>query len=277
MSASVFLRLFSSKLRAVVRLLCWRILQPEIPLCSGTAIVRSDSDWEVANEVFVQREYDDAILQAFRTGQQERPLRILDLGANVGFFSIRCIDLYVQMKMQAPLELIAVEGSRQLFTDLERRLSGAVPKTVTLLLKNGLIGRRTGKAMFHSSWFNSCTNSISRDNKTSGNPLLNRYAIECEYIDLEHSIPADMALDLIKCDIEGSELEFLQSYPDLLRRTRSLIIELHPFQCDVEACRQMLQDFGFVKQRVVKNHSTHALEIYHSKELRLSRNSRNCD
>src|SRR5205823_3630623 len=130
----------SSKLRAVVRLLCWRILQPEIPLSSGTATVRSDSDWEVANEVFIQREYDDAILQALCTGQQERPLRILDLGANVGFFSLRCIDLYLQMKIQAPLELVAVEGSSRLFTDLERRLSAAVPKTVTLLLKNGLIG-----------------------------------------------------------------------------------------------------------------------------------------
>ncbi len=95
MNVSNFLRRLSSKLVAVVRLLCWRILQPEICMHSGTATVRSDSDWGVANEIFVHGDYDRAILQAIRPDGQVEPLRILDLGANVGFFSLRCIDLYL--------------------------------------------------------------------------------------------------------------------------------------------------------------------------------------
>src|SRR5712692_944904 len=220
----------AQKIDAIIRLLCWKILQPKIFLLSGTATVRSDSDWEVANEIFVHKEYDDAILQTVHTEQQQqtRPLRIVDLGANVGFFTLRCIHLYLQTKCPAPLEVFAVEASANLFADLERRLSGRGDENVKLLLKNGLVGRRTGKAMFHSSWFNSATNQVSRDHKVSRNPLLNRYAEVCEYTDLEQFLPAECEIDLIKCDIEGSELTFLENYPDLLRRTRRLVIELHP-------------------------------------------------
>jgi FkbM family methyltransferase len=233
---------------------------------SGTATVRSDSDWGVANEIFVHGDYDGAILQAIRPDGQVEPLRILDLGANVGFFSLRCIDLYLLTNPPRPLEVFAVEGSPSLFADLERRLSGSEYKNVTLLLKNGLVGRRTGRAMFHSSWFSSCTNQVSRDQKVSRNPLLNRYAEEGEYIDLEQFLPARCALDLIKCDIEGSEFEFLQNYPDLLRRTRNLVIELHPLHCDAQACRNLLDSFGFVQQRIIKSYPTHALEMYYRVE-----------
>jgi len=124
------------------------------------------------------------------------------------------------------------------------------------------VGRRNGKAMFHSSWFSSCTNRVSGGGKISRNPLLNRYAEECEYIDLEKFLPAECPLDLIKCDIEGSELEFLQTYPDLLRRTRNVVIELHPFHCDAQACRDLLVSSGFVQQRIIKSFPTHALEMY---------------
>jgi FkbM family methyltransferase len=231
-------------------------------MLSGTALVKSDSDWAVANEIFVHGEYDDAILQAIRVEQQTGPLRILDLGANVGFFSLRCIHLYLQTKDPRSLEVFAVEGSTSLFADLERRLSGSSLGNVKLRLRNGLVGLRTGKAMFHSSWFNSCVNGVSRGDKVSRNPLLNRYAEECEYIDLEQFLPARCALDLIKCDIEGSELEFLQNYPDLLGRTRNLVIEFHPFHCDALACRNLLDSLGFVRQRVIKSFPTHALEMY---------------
>jgi hypothetical protein len=103
------------------------------------------------------------------------------------------------------LEAFAVDGSTSLFADLERRLLGSGHENVKLPLENGLMGRRTGKAMFHSSRFSPGTNQLTT--KVSRNSLLDRYAEGCEY--------ARCALDLIKCGIEGSEFEFLQNYPDL--------------------------------------------------------------
>lgn len=226
--------------------------------------MRSDSDWLVANEIFVDRDYDDAILQAFSSQEGKHCVRILDLGANVGFFSIRCIDLYLQANLQAGLELLVVEGSPNLVADLEQRLVRHSDERVSIKLnvRGGLVGLRAGKAMYHTSIFNSCTAGVARDNHVSRNRLLNSFAEECEYLDLEQLVHPNAMVDLIKCDIEGSEFDFLENYSDLLRRTRLLAIEFHPYHCDVSACRKLLDSYDFAQQRIIKNHDTHSLEIY---------------
>jgi FkbM family methyltransferase len=260
--ARMFLRLISTKIEAMIRFACWRILQPQISVSSGAATIRSDSDWLVANEIFVDRDYDDAILQALSSGEGTHSTRILDLGANVGFFSLRCIHLYLQAKLRAGLELLVVEGSTNLVADLEQRLSKHSDGRVKLIVRGGLVGRRAGKAMLHTSIFNSCTGGVARDNHVSRNRLLNSHAEECEYLDLAQLVQPDGAIDLIKCDIEGSEFDFLENYPDLLRRTRLLIVEFHPYRCDVAACRKLLDSHGFAQQRIIKSQHTHSLEIY---------------
>ena len=201
-------------------------------------------------------------MQAFRLAPAGRPVRILDLGANVGYFSLRCAALHCQARPGAPLEIFAVEGSSRLFGELQERAARSAPSGVTLTLKHGLVGRRSGKAMFHSSLFSSCTNAVSRDANVSSNPLRNNYAEECEYLDLDTVIAPGTELDLIKCDIEGSELEFLQAYPDLLGRARSLVVELHPLECDTPTCRDLLKTYGFARQRVIKELPTHSQEMY---------------
>ena len=37
---------------------------------------------------------------------------------------------------------------------------------------------------------------------------------------------------LLKCDIEGAELLFLENYEDLLGKVRNAVFELHHEQCD---------------------------------------------
>jgi FkbM family methyltransferase len=224
----------------------------------------SDSDWEVANEIFVEKDYDSAIEQALCRRDSMDPIRVLDLGANVGFFSLRCIDRYVAAEPRSSLELIAVEGSPSVFVDLERRLSmHRGTRGISLTVRQALIGRRSGKGMIYSSLVHSCTNTVVREGgKTSGNILLGRHAEDSAYLDLDELIPPAGPVDLIKCDIEGSELEFLQNYESLLRRTRLLMIELHPGYCDMRACRELLDVYGFCKVRTIKSLPTHSLEMY---------------
>jgi FkbM family methyltransferase len=260
----MFLRLISEKVEGMIRFACWRILQPQISVASGAVAMRSDSDWLVANEIFVDRDYDDALLQAFASRECRHSVRILDLGANVGFFSLRCIDLYLQASVQADLELVVVEGATNLVPDLNQRLARYSDEhaNIKLIVRGGLVGRRGGKAMFHTSIFNSCTAGVARDNHVSRNRLRANYAEECAYFDLDELVQPEAIVDLIKCDIEGSEFDFLENYSDLLRRTRLLAIEFHPYHCDVSACRKLLDSYGFAQQRVINNHDTHSLEIY---------------
>lgn len=253
------------KIKTVARLICWRTLQPTMTLSSGVVVkVRSESDWEVANEIFLDRDYDDAIERAFLRRDSTDPIRVLDLGANVGLFSLRCIDRYVSAEPIPRLELIVVEGSPSVFADLEDRLSThRGTRGISLTLRQALVGRRSGKAMIYSSLFHSCTNAVVRKGgKTSANVLLGRHAEDSEYLDLDKLIPSSGAVDLIKCDIEGSELEFLQNYESLLRRTRLLVIEFHPGHCDASACQELLGAYGFCKLRTIKSRPTHSLEMF---------------
>lgn len=259
-----FVRLACRKIWMAAQLLCWRVLKPTIVLRSGIRLwINTESDWEVAKEILIDRDYDEAICHTFSSADSQNSVRILDLGANVGFFSARCIDLYLQRESNLQLELFAIEGAPSLAAELRRRLSGCRQQNVSLVVKEGLVGPRTGEAMIHSSVFHSCTNSVARNGtKTSRTRFLNRHAEQSAYLDLDQVISPGTHVDLIKCDIEGSELDFLRTYEDLLRRTRVLVIELHPGICNSGMCRELLDSYGFSKLRTIKHYPTHSLELY---------------
>lgn len=67
-------------------------------------------------------------------------------------------------------------------------------------------------------------------------------------------------VDLLKCDIEGAELLFLQNYPELLRKVRVAIFEFHADLCDVHQCRRLLRDYGFPQHRILRESGPYSLE-----------------
>jgi FkbM family methyltransferase len=221
-------------------------------LASGVKLrVRSRSEWDVFLEVFVEREYDEAIGLALANATG-RPARIMDLGANVGFFSLRCLELSRAANMPVPFELIAVEGVGRVFTELERHCCANSFSPNHVVLYHGLVGKRTGQKYIYDAAY-ACANTVVPDGgKRSNISFRSAHAVSSNYIDLEKLLAWDGPIDLIKCDIEGSELEFLQNYPLLIRRTKLLSIEVHPQHCSLEACRNQLNHLGFRIRRTVR-------------------------
>jgi hypothetical protein len=84
------------------------------------ARVESLSDWVVYNEIFVDRVYDTAIEQALGSVPPDRPLRVLDLGAHVGYFSLRVADL-VRLRPGARAAIVMVEAHPDTFEALTAR------------------------------------------------------------------------------------------------------------------------------------------------------------
>lgn len=65
----------------------------EWQLVSGIKIrLKDTSNWYMYNDIFVDGEYDTPIQQSLHS-QQDKHLNIIDIGANVGFFTLRFIDL----------------------------------------------------------------------------------------------------------------------------------------------------------------------------------------
>ncbi len=223
----------------------WRACDLSWTLRSGLDIrLETRSEWLVYNDIFVDGEYDRPIAETLMDARG-RPARILDLGANLGFFAVRVGDMAWRSGHQSPgaapeFQMTCVEGSPRNFAELTDRIGRSKLPPTTVRLVHGLAGERSGQAVIHESAHMNGMNSIlTRDG--AGTPV--------PFVNLDDLYPPGQSgdIDLLKCDIEGAELTFLRNYPDLLRRIRRAVFELHPGLCDVDECRRLLAQAGLTR------------------------------
>ena len=107
--------------RRRVRSLLFQWLDLTWPLDTGL-LVRVDhyGDWVGYNEVFVRGEYDEALSLALEPTDGRR-VHIVDLGAHVGFFTLRAVDACRRGGLaDARLAVTAVEARAVVFRKLRR-------------------------------------------------------------------------------------------------------------------------------------------------------------
>ena len=205
----------------------------ELP--TGVMVEVADrSDWGIYNEVFVCGEYDDAITDAVSSVIPGDTLRIVDLGANVGFFLLRTVHLLRKAGKLVPLEGIAVEGAPDTYDRLKSRVS-PYPELSSVKLICGLVGAKCGSAFIEGGGSSA---GASVGPRGSGR-------FEVTYVDLHPLAEKLGTIDLLKCDIEGSEETFTESYPALIASARRIAIEFHPSLCDSNRAKERILSAGF--------------------------------
>jgi FkbM family methyltransferase len=213
----------------------YRALRLEHTLRSGLTVkVSSMGEWWTYNDIFVDGEYDLAILTALNTVPPERPLVVLDLGANVGYFAFRILDLLAGKKQS--LDITMVEGSPKTFAELKKRMSSERERRGPETLICGLVGQPQGSAFIRESAIHVKSMIVN---------TVAAQGTEVNFVDLNSVMGERPEIDLLKCDIEGSELLFIQNYPDLLRKVKHAVFELHHDQCDTKESVKRLEDLGF--------------------------------
>jgi FkbM family methyltransferase len=240
------------QLRARSRhLLSWQGRSLSYELSSGLSVeLTSASDWAVYNEVFVEGEYDRAI-RSVAGSSTEAPLA-LDLGANVGFFALRFADIWLRTRGSAPFHLLSVEGSPRTYAQLARNTDQPLLRG-RCAARHGMIGRRRGYA------------SISTSVRSGLNSMYTRQSFSrarVPFVDLDALVPPDGPIALVKCDIEGAEQAFIESYPGLLRRVQILVLEFHHELCDVRRSRELLDAAGLVHGRVLRAYGRCTVELF---------------
>lgn len=249
-----FKLLVPQRLKRTLRKFVWMRLNPSWTLPSGILIrVLSYTDWMIYNDIFVDGEYDEAINHVLSASRDDtRGACILDLGGNVGFFTLRLADLFLRGGQQN-FNVIVVEGSPSTSTELCERLQwneALLGRRVTVV--NGLAGHRTG------------TGRIAEGESHGENTLFStaRAKTSVPFVDLDHLVVAWERIDLLKCDIEGTEEMFLRNYPDLLRKTSRAVFEFHHDKCDIELCHRLLAEAGLKSSVMVREFGRCSVEFF---------------
>jgi FkbM family methyltransferase len=248
----------------------WKQVRPTTISRSGIPLtLASLSDWDVFSEIWVSGEYDEPIRHALDAAPANQPVRILDLGANIGLFSLRCVELRNWKDPRQSLEIVAIEAVPRIFRVLQRNLHApdthTASRNVSVSLYHGLIGKKSGMAQIYDQPYGCANTVVPANGKTSILPFRGAHAVASTYLDLESILPYRVPIDLLKCDIEGSEPVFLSTYPELLARTRLLAIEFHPLHCQIEECRRTVTTSGFALESVLRTGPTAVVEMYRNR------------
>lgn len=193
-----------------------RLFRAKAPVIAHPVFIRvRTSDMAVFREVLIDRIYDFSISE---------PQTILDLGANCGLASVFYANKYPSAR------IMAVEPEHGNFVALKRNcgpyerilaIEGAVwssDGTVSL-------GHMSGEDPEFSQW--------DYQVRSSGELTAQAFTIET----LARMAGVD-SFDLIKCDIEGGEVELLSHTP-WIRNVKTLVVELH--DRFIPGCREALE------------------------------------
>jgi FkbM family methyltransferase len=179
-------------------------------------------DFFMVDEVLVQNEYA-YVLNLIKGG--DKPL-ILDLGANIGTFS-----LYLLRNLPSA-RIYAYEASGDTFSILNMN------KHKNFLLDwnvfQSAVWKEDGFISFETREFSgsSCISSEGRETVPS-----------VSFATVLKQIPNDQNIDLIKIDVEGAEEAVLLHHSrDVFLRIKNLVIELHPKVCDTDAVIHLLRE-----------------------------------
>jgi FkbM family methyltransferase len=164
-------------------------------LCVDISRLELISFWEIWHE----RCYDAVAI--------ENPRCVVDVGANIGVFSLN------QVMMKHAEQVIAFEPSPEVFSRLAKNIEINGIKSVQVV--NAAVGDESGNLSFAEG-------QISANGRVSeAGPL----KVPCVRLDDElRDVPS---IDILKIDTEGYEIHVLRGASETLRKTERIALELH--------------------------------------------------
>lgn len=145
-------------------------------------------------------------------------MRILDLGANIGFYT-----LLASTKVGKNGQVIAFEPSPQNLKLIDSSLKENSFSNVIVV--NAAVSDFVGKSFLHISPYYNSEHSLFKYHYSSGNVNnTDKIMIDVTTVDKALEERADYTVDLIKMDIEGSESKALKGMQQVLEENEHLVL-----------------------------------------------------
>lgn len=254
--ARVARRLLPAAGRRYLRQALFDWLQLTWTTSAGVQIrVGTYNEWIIYNEIFVDGEYDAAIQRSLDQLPPDRPLRVLDLGANVGFFTLRLFDrLRARGLDDSRCDVTLVDADAAILPVLDARLHADNALRGAIRVIHGAVGTLAANAAFSRSADSPGEGSLAASSE--------RAAVAVAAVDLDGLMADAPAIDLVKCDIEGAELAFFEQCGSLLAKTAVLVVEIHAGRSPVADCRERLAAAGLTRESILRDRGGCALHLY---------------
>ena len=162
------------------------------------------------------------------------PKLIVDCGANCGHFSI-LVEICIKYKFSSSnAEYLLIEANPDLIDICAKNLKDTKIFHRSKIF-NSLLGQKSGIGKFWINKKNYLSSSIEKGKS--------EYYININYLDL-NTLVKDEIVDILKIDIEGAEIPFLEGYSNILENTRIILLELHNVS-KIYYVEKLLNDVGF--------------------------------
>lgn len=175
---------------------------------------------------------------------------ILDLGANVGSFTILAADTFENIE-----KIVLIEGDSTVIPRLHFNVHSALPGKVSII--HGAVCGTDGEVMFFQNPTSVGSGIKNHDGGNVPTEIVPAYSLSTL---IDREFPSG-TIDICKMDIEGSEYDAIHSLrDDQLERIRLLLIELHGSEEDDQRIFHRLKKQGFDRSESNSqgNHQTFA-------------------
>lgn len=171
-----------------------------------------------------------------------------DLGCNVGYFTCWLCDRLNTRQVKG----LMVDANAEAVQDAEWHVRANRLDSVHVI--HGLVGVEslTGQANFFLHTANVCSTAVPPDEALNYRNTWNRIQVPC--VNLEENWQShfgDLPCDLLKVDIEGSEMDFFRQEPQFLKRTKAILLEWHAWRVTLPEIRAYLSAQGFALKRIL--------------------------
>jgi FkbM family methyltransferase len=172
--------------------------------------------------------------------------RFVDLGCNVGYFGC----WLAEVSEARPLKGLMIDANKEAIKEAEWH--ARINRWDDVCAIHGLAGERSasGQADFFLYWSNYCSS-------TTRNPSLHgswkRIRVPCIDVGaLWHKKFGTARCDLLKVDIEGSEMDFFRNEQAFLRQVEVILLEWHKWRVKLSEVEAQLLTSGFKLSEILE-------------------------
>ena len=186
------------------------------------AHIRENDSYNSFSEIFIQQEYENFI-------PKEDLLKVIDLGAHYGYFS-----LWLQSKIGSDkFRSLLIEPSSFCRRSLEKLISQTKLQGRFKYLAGAVSDSQNQTTQFYDRPFMAGSKFNNSGNMTSKQVKIVRQD------EIIATLPPPY--DLIKCDIEGAEWDLIEHYQEILFQSKYLLMEWHSWHSGGGGLSQIIQ------------------------------------